>query len=131
MLRGCIGSIIPHRTLIEDIVINAQHAAFKDYRFNPVTKEEIPELQIAVSLLSLPKQMSFKDEEDLLGQIQPFKDGIIIRDGNYQSVYLPSVWEQLPDKKEFLRSLKVKAGLKPEHFSNTFEAYRFETVYIK
>ncbi len=130
-LRGCIGSIIPHRSLIEDIVINAQHAAFKDYRFNPVTKEEIPELQIAVSLLSIPQKISFKDEEDLMEQIRPFKDGIIIRDGNHQSVYLPSVWEQLPDKKDFLRSLKVKAGLAPDYFSNNFEAYRFETVYIK
>ena len=64
-------------------------------------------------------------------QIRPFNDGIIIRDGNHQSVYLPSVWEQLPDKKDFLRSLKVKAGLAPDYFSNNFEAYRFETVYIK
>lgn len=130
-LRGCIGSIIPHRSLIEDIVINAQHAAFKDYRFNPVTKEEIPELQIAVSLLSIPQKISFKDEVDLMEQIRPYNDGIIIRDGNHQSVYLPSVWEQLPDKKDFLRSLKVKAGLAPDYFSNNFEAYRFETVYIK
>ena len=96
-----------------------------------MTKDEIPELQISVSLLSIPQKMLFKDEDDLLGQIQPFKDGIIIRDKNYQSVYLPSVWEQLPDKKEFLRSLKVKAGLSADYFSNTFEAYRFETVYIK
>lgn len=130
-LRGCIGSIIPHRSLIEDIVINAQHAAFKDYRFNPVTKEEIPELQIAVSLLSIPQKISFKDEVDLMEQIRPYNDGIIIRDGNHQSVYLPSVWEQLPDKKDFLRSLKVKAGLAPDYFSNNFEAYRFETIYIK
>ena len=130
-LRGCIGSIIAHRSLIEDIVINAQNAAFNDPRFNPVAKDEIPDLQIAVSLLSTPKQMNFKDEEDLLNQIRPFQDGIIIKDGNYQAVYLPSVWEQLPDKKEFLNSLKMKAGLAPDHFSKTFEAYRFETVYIK
>ncbi len=131
MLRGCIGSIIAHRSLIEDIVINAQNAAFNDPRFNPVTKDEIPDLQIAVSLLSTPKPMTFKDEDDLLNQIQPYKDGIIIKDGNYQAVYLPSVWEQLPDKKEFLNSLKMKAGLAPDYFSKTFEAYRFETVYIK
>ena len=130
-LRGCIGSIIPHRPLIDDIIINAQNAAYSDTRFRPVEKGEIKDLKIAVSLLSVPKQMHFKDEEDLLNQIRPNIDGIIIKDGNYQAVYLPSVWEQLPDKRDFLNSLKVKAGLPASHFSKTFEAYRFETSYIK
>lgn len=130
-LRGCIGSIIPQRALIDDIIINAQNAAYSDYRFTPVDKSEIKDLSIAVSLLSIPKPMKFKDEQDLLNQIRKDVDGIIIRDGNYQAVYLPSVWEQLPDKKMFLNSLKVKAGMKPDHFSKTFEAYRFETSYIK
>lgn len=130
-LRGCIGSIIAHRSLIIDLVSNAQNAAFKDPRFNPVQKDEIGQLQIAVSILSAPRQMLFTDENDLLNQIRQNIDGIIIKDGDHQAVYLPSVWEQLPDKKEFLNSLKMKAGLKPDHFSQTFEAYRFETTYIK
>ena len=130
-MRGCIGSIIAQRSLIEDLIINSQNAAFRDPRFKPVEKEEVPELDIAVSLLSTPKLMKFDSEQDLLDKIVPFKDGIIIRDGNYQAVYLPSVWEQLPDKKEFLNSLKVKAGLPRNYFSETFEAYRFETDYIK
>ena len=75
--------------------------------------------------------MTFNGETDLLNQIVPYKDGIIIRDGEHQAVYLPSVWEDLPDKKVFLNSLKMKAGMPPEHFSETFEAYRFETEYIE
>ena len=130
-LRGCIGSIIPQRTLLQDIITNAKNSAYADPRFNPVDKSEIKELSIAVSLLSLPRQMKFKDEEDLLNQIRQGVDGIIIRDGNHQAVYLPSVWEQIPDKRIFLNSLKIKAGMKPDHFSKTFEAYRFETSYIK
>lgn len=130
-LRGCIGSIIAHKPLIEDILSNAQSAAFKDPRFNPVSQEEVGSLQIAVSLLSMPLPMEFKNEEDLLNQIKPFDDGLIIKDGDYQAVYLPSVWEELPDKKKFLNSLKMKAGLSPDYFSKTFEAYRFKTVYIK
>ena len=130
-LRGCIGSIIAHRSLILDIVSNAQNAAFKDPRFNPVEKSEVEQLQIAVSILSEPKKMNFKDEEDLLNQMRPNIDGIIIKDKGYQAVYLPSVWEQLPNKKEFLNTLKIKAGLSADYFSDTFEAYRFETVYIK
>ena len=130
-LRGCIGSIVGYRSLIEDLLTNAQKAAFADPRFKPVTNEELEKLDIDVSILSNPKLIKFEDESDLLNQMEPEKDGIIIRDGKHQAVFLPSVWEQLPDKKEFLNALKLKAGLRPEHFSNTFEAYRFETVNIK
>lgn len=130
-LRGCIGSILPQRKLIDDIILNAQNSAYHDSRFSPVTKDEVDDLSIAVSLLTVPKPMKFKDEKDLLNQIRPNIDGIIIRDCGKQAVYLPSVWELIPDKKEFLNSLKVKAGLKPDHFSKTFEAYRFEASYIK
>lgn len=130
-LRGCIGSIIAHRSLILDLVMNAKNSAFNDPRFKPVQKDELEQLKIAVSILSAPQKMTFTDENDLLNQMRPNIDGIIIKDGNYQAVYLPSVWEQLPDKKEFLNTLKIKAGLSPDYFSKTFEAYRFETVYIK
>ena len=130
-LRGCIGSIIAQKPFIMDLVSNAQNAAFKDPRFNPVQKNELDQLQISVSILSDPKPMKFEDEQDLLNQIVPYKDGLIIQDGNYQAIYLPSVWKQLPDKKEFLNSLKMKAGLPADYFSKNFRAYRFETEYIK
>ncbi|GBF23307.1 hypothetical protein tpqmel_0711 [Candidatus Gastranaerophilus sp. (ex Termes propinquus)] len=96
-----------------------------------VKSGELEELTIAISLLTIPEKMNFKDEEDLLAQIVPYKDGIIIQDGNYQAIYLPSVWEQLPDKKEFLNSLKQKAGLAQDYFSPTFQAFRFLVEYIK
>lgn len=130
-LRGCIGSIIAHRPLIVDLVHHAADAAFNDYRFPPLQEDELDNLKISISLLSEPKPIAFKDEEDLLNKIVPYQDGIIIKDKNYQAVYLPSVWEELPNKKAFLNSLKVKAGLPYDYFSNTFEAYRFETKYIE
>lgn len=130
-LRGCIGSIIAHRPLIEDLVKNAQNSAFSDPRFQPLRKDEFESLSINVSLLSEPEQMHFEDEKDLLLQIRPFIDGIIIKERGYQAVYLPSVWEQLPEKAMFLNSLKVKAGLSENYFSQTFEAYRFTTEYIQ
>lgn len=130
-LRGCIGSIIAHQPLINDLVQHAKDAAFRDPRFNPVEENEVEFLTIDISILSEPQQINFKDEQDLLEQIVPFKDGIIIKDRNYQAVYLPSVWEELPDKVIFLNSLKMKAGLPPDYFSKTFEAYRFSTVYIE
>ena len=130
-LRGCIGSIVAYQPLINDVVQHAQDAAFRDPRFNPVEQNEVEDLTIDISVLSEPKPISFKDEQDLLEQIVPFKDGIIIKDKRYQAVYLPSVWEDLPDKTLFLNSLKMKAGLPSDYFSDTFEAYRFSTVYIE
>ncbi|MFA7658737.1 MAG: AmmeMemoRadiSam system protein B [Candidatus Gastranaerophilaceae bacterium] len=130
-LRGCIGSIIAHQPLIIDLVKNAQNSAFSDTRFPPLKKDEFEDLAIDVSLLSAPEQMHFENEQDLLNQIKPFTDGIIIKDGSYQAVYLPSVWEQLPEKALFLNSLKIKAGMPPKHFSDAFEAYRFTTEYIR
>lgn len=130
MIRGCIGSIVPYRRLIDDIIQNAKSAAYSDPRFEPLRESEMSDIEIKISLLSIPSEINFKDENDLLEQIVPNKDGIIISDKNYRAVYLPSVWEQLPDKKEFLNSLKQKAGLHANHFSKTFKAYRFYTEYI-
>lgn len=70
----------------------------------------------------------FSTEEELLEKITPYQDGIIIRDGEFQSVYLPDVWKDLPDKKEFMRSLKLKASLEEDYFSDTFQAFKFHTT---
>lgn len=130
-LRGCIGSIIAHQPLIMDLVQHSKDAAFNDHRFHPVTEAELNDIKVSVSILTDPKKIEFSDEQDLLDKMVPNIDGIIIKDKQYQAVYLPVVWEQLPDKSEFLNSLKVKAGLRPDYFSDTLEADRFETIYIK
>lgn len=130
ILRGCIGSIVPHQPLVVDVCQNARSAAFKDPRFTPVQANEFEKLQFSISLLTRPVQINFENEEDLLEKLQPEIDGVIIRDAGRQAVYLPEVWKQIPDKKEFLNSLKQKAGLPKEWFSDTFEAYRFRTELV-
>ena len=125
-LRGCVGSIYPTKPLILDLVDNAKNAGFSDSRFIPLTIDELENIEISVSLLSMLEHISFKDEKDLLSKIYPY--GVIISEQDKRAVYLPSVWEQLPDREIFLNSLKEKAGLPPTYFSRTFEAYRFTTV---
>ncbi len=127
-LRGCMGSIYPTKPLILDIIDNAKNAAFQDPRFEPLTERELDHIQISVSILSSIERIAFKDERDLLSKIYPH--GIIISDHDRRAVYLPVVWEQLPDKEVFLNSLKEKAGLPPNYFSKTFEAYKFDTLYL-
>lgn len=128
-LRGCIGSIYPIKPLILDIIDNAKNAGFQDPRFEPLSANELDNLQISVSILSSIERIIFKDERDLLSQIYPH--GVILVEGDKRAVYLPVVWEQLPDKQVFLNSLKEKAGLAPDYFSRTIEAYKFETAYIE
>ena len=127
-LRGCIGSVYPTKPVILDIIDNAKNAGFQDPRFEPLTVDELDKLQVSVSILSSIERIMFKDERDLLSQIYPH--GVILVEGEKRAVYLPVVWEQLPDRQVFLNSLKEKAGLEPDYFSRTLEAYKFEAAYI-
>ena len=110
------------------MIDNAKNAAFQDPRFEPLSSQELVNLEVSVSILSKIEMIDFKDERDLLSKIYPY--GVIIAERDYRAVYLPIVWEQLPDRQVFLNSLKEKAGLPPDYFSKTFEAYKFETTVI-
>lgn len=113
-LRGCIGSIRPQRTLADDIDANAVAAATTDPRFPPVSADELPLLEIQVSLLSEPEFLTFSDERDLATRLKPGTDGVILFSGCRSATFLPQVWEQLPDPVLFLAALKRKMGLDPE-----------------
>lgn len=110
-LRGCIGHIIPQESLIEGVRVNAINAAFRDPRFRPLSRQEWERTKIEVSILTEPKPLDYTDGEDLLGKLRPGVDGVIIKKGYHQATFLPQVWDQLPDTKEFLSHLCLKAGL--------------------
>jgi hypothetical protein len=130
-LRGCIGSPVAWRPLIEDVAQHAFNAAFKDPRFPPLYLDELPGLELSVSVLTPPVAMRFADEADLLAQLRPRIDGLIIQDAGRTALFLPSVWEELPDPRQFLTHLKLKAGLEAGHFSAGFSARRFRSIEIK
>jgi len=129
-LRGCIGSLQAHRSLIEDIAENAYAAAFRDPRFGPVSEDEYPNLQYHISVLTPPQAMTFTSEQDLLNQIRPGIDGLVLSDKGNRGTFLPSVWESLPTAKEFLSHLKQKAGLPMSYWSETVkvEHYTVESI---
>ena len=110
-LRGCIGTLTPHRPLWDDVITNAQKAAFHDPRFLPLTSEEWPQTFVEVSVLHPAQPIHWSDENDLLSQLAPHRDGLTLTAGRHHATFLPSVWEQLPDPTDFLRHLKKKAGL--------------------
>ena len=129
-LRGCIGMLEAVRSLAEDIAENAYSAAFKDSRFSPLEAAELDELEIHLSILTPAEPVSFTFEQDLLTQLRPGIDGLILQEGHRRGTFLPSVWEQLPKSEQFLRHLKQKAGLAPDYWSENIRIYRYRTELI-
>lgn len=112
-LRGCIGTLQPYQSLADDVREHAIAAALQDYRFPPVQPDELPRIHIEVSRLTLPELLEYKDANDLLNKLRPGIDGVILRDGMRRATFLPQVWEQLPNKEEFLSHLCAKMGASP------------------
>lgn len=130
-LRGCIGSLEAWRPLVLDCAENAFAAAFRDFRFPPVAEQELDLLDYQVSVLSVPAPLYFQSEDDLLSQLRPGKDGLVLVQGDRRATFLPSVWESLPEPREFLRHLKQKAGLAPEYWSDAIKAFRYTVESIR
>ncbi len=126
-LRGCIGSLEPRRPLIEDIADNAWSAAFRDPRFAPLQPAEMEGLQLSISVLTPAQAMTFSSESDLLGQLRPGVDGLIFEAGSHRATFLPSVWQQLPEPKQFLSHLKQKAGLPADFWSKDVRVSRYQS----
>lgn len=111
-LRGCIGRLEAGNHPLEmDVRQNAIRAAFEDPRFNPVSAQDWPCLDLEVSLLESPRALEFESEPHALAQLNPGLDGVIFTWRHYRSTFLPQVWEQLPKIEDFMAALKRKAGL--------------------
>lgn len=125
-LRGCIGTVEPQMALLDAVKYAAISAAFSDHRFEPLTKEELPVIKIEISALSrLERTASAKN-------IIPVRHGVVVRNGGNSGLFLPQVWEQIPQKEAFLSELcSQKAGLprdcwkdpKTELYTFTVEAF--------
>ncbi|MBW2964130.1 AmmeMemoRadiSam system protein B [Candidatus Woesearchaeota archaeon] len=109
-LRGCIGHILPQAPLYKCVIENAINAATADPRFNPVQPSEFGDIEIDVSVLTLPQDIEYSSEADLLSKLRPDVDGVVLRSGFRSSTFLPQVWEQIPDKTYFMESLCQKQG---------------------
>ncbi len=126
-LRGCIGSLEARQPLIDDVAQNAYSAAFRDPRFPPLSSEEFDYLDIHISVLSPPEPINVHSEADLLARITPGKDGLIFKSGNHHGTFLPSVWTQLPVAVDFVRHLKIKAGLPSAGWPADMQVSRYDT----
>ena len=130
-LRGCIGSILPYRELYDDVVANAKAAAFEDPRFPPLTPEEFNEVEIEVSVLTIPQKLEYEDVNDLRSKIRVGVDGVILQLANHQATFLPSVWEELPNFDIFFAHLCMKAGLPGDCLMYHPTIYTYQAIEVK
>jgi len=124
-LRGCIGTVNAWRPLALDVRANAVAAAFRDPRFPPLRRDEYPGIAIEVSLLRPSEPVPLQSEESLLAALRPGVDGVVLECAQHRATFLPQVWEQLPDPREFMRALKRKAGLPERYWSSEIRVSRY------
>jgi uncharacterized protein len=127
-LRGCIGTLESAQPLVSNVAQYAYAAAFADPRFPRLRANEFQLLEIQISILGELEPIVFDSQEDLLSQIRPGQDGLLLEDGYHRGTLLPSVWDDVPDKKEFLRILKRKAGLAVDFWSPHMRVRRYATT---
>ena len=126
-LRGCIGHLEAVQPLVLDVAENAFAAAFRDPRFPPLQAWELEGLDLQISVLTAPEPLVFEDETDLVHQLRPGLDGLILEDKGRRGTFLPAVWEGLPEPERFLAELKRKAGLPTTYWSPSLRVSRYRT----
>ena len=135
-LRGCIGALQPYQSLAEDVREHAVAAALEDPRFPQVQVNELPNIEIEVSRLTVPVPLDYNDAEDLLAKLFPRNErqlaqvpeqhrshdlpGLLpvsrrqTQERGRRATFLPQVWEKIPDTAEFLANLCYKMGAAPD-----------------
>ena len=126
-LRGCRGTLEARCPLAQDLWRNAWFSAYADPRFRPVSGEEIARLEVAISVLTALTPLHVASETELLAALRPGIDGLVLRCGAEAATFLPAVWEDLPDPRDFLTQLKLKAGWAPSFWSEALRAERYCT----
>lgn len=118
-LRGCIGSIHAVHPLYHAVTSSAISAAFRDPRFDPVEPDELPHLEIEISVMGPILRV------EALEEIMVGRDGLIVSRGRYAGLLLPQVATEYGWEREtFLAQTCVKAGLPPH-------AWRMEDTRIE
>ncbi|MCA3012325.1 MAG: AmmeMemoRadiSam system protein A [Myxococcaceae bacterium] len=124
-LRGCIGQLTPRAPLADAVQDAACAAAFDDPRFLPLQKEELPELRIEVSVLSPLEPLDVQSEQQTLQALRPGVDGLVLTWGRRSAVFIPEMWKELPDKRDFLTQLRRKGRLPLDAWPDGLTVERF------
>lgn len=125
-LHGCMGSLTPHESLVDDVAHNAGAAAFVDPRATPLELDDVPRLDVEVTVLGPLEPIDFHDEEGAIAALRPGIDGVVLKWHGRRGTLLPQVWNDLPDPREFLANVKIKAGLPETFWSPDVQLFRYQ-----
>ena len=107
------------------MVANTLRSALQDPRFGPLTAAELPRVVITLSILSHDRPLPFRDEAELAARLRPGTDGLLLRPRHSGALFLPKVWNALPEPRAFVAQLKRKTGLPADHDVAGLEAFVF------
>ena len=130
-LRGCIGSLVAHREFYNDLVINAQKAAFHDPRFKPLSVDELEETSIEISILSEAILQKYTSVENLKLNVKVGVDGIILKYKDKQATFLPQVWDDISKFEDFFTQLSHKGGFDISCLNDGALVYKYQVEKIK
>lgn len=128
-LHGCIGALGGDEPLGWEIPHVAVQAACRDPRFPVLRAEELGRLGIEVSLLSPLEPLPVSSLAELLSTVR-VGDGLVVRVGRRRGLFLPAVWEKLPEPRQFLDQLWAKAGLPPGTWAPETQVFRFSVEHF-
>ncbi|GIU21374.1 AmmeMemoRadiSam system protein A [Shewanella sp. MBTL60-007] len=129
-LKGCMGHIEADRPIGELVPALAHSSAFNDLRFQPLVESQLSSLRIEISLLSEMQKLEFSAQSQLQTYLEATKLGLVLSEGNKRAVFLPQVWQQLPEPKEFIEALKVKGGWDRDYWSSNMEVEVFSVTHF-
>jgi len=131
LLRGCTGTLEAVYSLASAVAHFSYHSAFHDPRFPPLEFPELVNLSISISVLSPKEELSFTSEEDVINQIRPGTDGLVVEYSGQRGTLLPNVWDTISDKYDFFHTVKQKAGFERKFWSDGMRVFRYTTHIIK
>lgn len=126
VLHGCMGSLLPRESIVDDVAHNAVAAAFIDPRATPLDLDDVPRLQVDVTVLGPLQPISFHDEASAIAALRPGVDGVVLTWHGRRGTLLPQVWGELRDPAEFLANVKLKAGLHETFWAGDIQLFRYE-----
>ncbi len=130
-LQGCLGSLVAYIPLVEEVYNKAHSACYQDHRFTPLEKSQLEQLTIDVSVLSQPVELPVSSEQMLIDYLNQHPVGVILSEGPRRAVFLPQVWEQLPQAEQFLYHLKIKGGWPGNYWQNSIKVELFTVTNAK
>lgn len=122
------GSAYAYKAVAADIADNIYHVLSDKKNLKKIKGKQA---DLVVELLTEPEELTFLSYDDLLSQITPKADGLIIQSGEREGILLPDYWNEIESKDAFVTELKLKAGLSPTYWNDEVKVFRFRTVEIK